>query len=151
MAIELYAVERKKEISEAGWKHAIERAANYINRHPLKDITLFILLRSIDDEKFLRLTAEEAERFLSDLSERVSFRIRGEIKDKQACIIKYDPGGIIKECRNALAGSIERMGTADMDAIKEDLKKQNYPVEVIEIAIELRKLDAIKKNRTKPG
>lgn len=151
MENELCIAEHKEKIAESEWKHAIGRGADYINRHPLKEITLFILLRSIDDEKFLHLSQEETKKFLEDLARGISFNISGDIKDTKTCIIKYEAGGILRKCRNALASSIERMGTGDMNAIKEDLKKQNYTEDTIEIAIELGRFDAIKKNKAKLG
>lgn len=151
MENELCTVEHKEKIAESEWKHAIERGVDYINRHPLKEITLFILMRSIDDEKFLHLSHEEIKKFLEDLARGVCFNINGDIKNTKTCIIKYEPGGILRKCRNALASLIERMGTDDMNAIKEDLKKQNYTQDTIEIAIELRRFDAIKKNKAKLG
>ena len=151
MENELCAIKNEKNIAESEWKHAIERAADYIRRHPLKDITLFILLRSIDDKKFLNLSDEEAKRFLEDLAREATFSVKGDVSDRKICIIKYESGGIIKKCRNALNELIERMGTEDTNAIREDLKKQNYTQDTIEIAMELRKLDAIRKNIAKLG
>lgn len=134
-------------MDESEWKYAIERAAGYILRHPMKDISFFVLLRSIDDERLMNMDAEETKRFFSELARNVSYRISCYSDDKKACIINYDPAGPIKNCKIALKKLIEENGSGDLDAIKELLKKQNFTQDVIEIAMQLRILEIMQKRK----